>query len=63
MTATYEFGDDASFFGETWWLSGGYSFGRNGDGENSHMLSAKLTVEFGGFIGRTAVEADEAAGN
>ncbi len=54
LTATYDFGEEASFAGEQWSLSGGYSYSLNADNEESHAVGLRLTVELDGKIGGPA---------
>ncbi len=54
LTATYAFGEEASFAGEQWSLSGGYSYSLNADNEESHAVGLRLTVELDGKIGGPA---------
>lgn len=50
VTASYDFDDDVSFFGETWQAAAGYSYSRDAEGEIAHTIALKVTVDYAGSV-------------
>lgn len=50
VTAIYRFGDDVTFFGETWQAAAGYSYSLDAEGETAHTVALKVTVDYAGSI-------------
>jgi hypothetical protein len=51
ITASYQFGDDLSLFGETWQAAAGYSYSLDAEGEIAHTIALKVTMDYAGSMG------------
>ncbi len=60
LSVEYTLSDEASFAGETWSLGAGYAYAVDADGQNSHAIGARLTIELDGSYGWGGSQ-DEAA--
>jgi hypothetical protein len=50
VEAIYSSEDDSPFDGAKWSLGAAYTFARNDDGEDSHTISLKAVIDFGGSV-------------
>ncbi len=50
VTAIYRFGEDVTFFGETWQAAAGYSYSLDAEGETAHTVALKVTVDYAGSV-------------